>query len=71
MLGLLLLPTREIAMPTYEYKCNQCEHTFETIRSYRERETEIDCPKCGLASTRVYSAPAVVFKGTGFYSTGG
>jgi putative FmdB family regulatory protein len=58
-------------MPTYEYKCNQCEHMFETIRSYRERETEIDCPKCGLASTRVYSAPAVVFKGTGFYSTGG
>jgi len=71
MLGLLLLPTREIAMPTYEYKCNGCEHLFETIRSYRERETEINCPQCGMTSTRVYSAPAVQFKGTGFYSTGG
>ena len=58
-------------MPTYEYKCNQCEHMFETIRSYRERETEINCPQCGMTSSRVYSAPAVQFKGTGFYSTGG
>ncbi len=58
-------------MPTYEYKCNKCEHMFETMRSYQERETEIKCPKCGMESTRVYSAPAVRFKGTGFYSTGG
>lgn len=58
-------------MPTYEYKCNGCEHVFEIMRSYRERETEITCPKCTMNSTRVYSAPAVQFKGTGFYSTGG
>lgn len=58
-------------MPTYEYKCNGCEHLFEINRSYNERETHITCPLCGLDSTRVYSAPGVQFKGTGFYSTGG
>ena len=58
-------------MPTYEYRCNGCEHLFETTRSYREKETEVICPKCTMHSTRVYSVPAVQFKGSGFYSTGG
>ncbi len=58
-------------MPTYEYKCNGCEHLFEITRSYNERETAITCPKCDLYCTRVYSVPGVQFKGTGFYSTGG
>jgi putative FmdB family regulatory protein len=58
-------------MPTYEYQCNKCEVNFDTVRSYRERETEVTCPTCGLVSTRVYSTPSIQFKGTGFYSTGG
>ena len=58
-------------MPLYEYKCNGCNITFDVTRSYQERETAIECPACGLDSTRVYSVPGVQFKGTGFYSTGG
>jgi len=58
-------------MPTYEYRCSQCNNTFETIRSYAERESDVLCPKCGLKSGRVYSVPGIQFKGTGFYKTGG
>ena len=58
-------------MPTYEYRCNQCEHTFEITRSYKEEESAITCPKCELNCTRVYSVPGVQFRGTGFYKTGG
>jgi len=58
-------------MPTYEYRCNQCNHTFEISRSYQEIESKVHCPKCNLDTSRVYSVPAVQFKGTGFYSTGG
>lgn len=56
-------------MPTYEYLCNKCNTVIEVKRSYSERETEIICPNCNLASSRVYSTPGIQFKGTGFYRT--
>ncbi len=41
-------------MPIYEFKCAKCEHLFEVMGSYREREKPHKCPKCG--STRVKQA---------------
>lgn len=39
-------------------------------RKAEERDDEVTCV-CGQVSSRVYSVPAIQFKGTGFYSTGG
>ena len=58
-------------MPTYEYRCNKCMSYIQVSRSYNETETDVICPKCNLKSSRIYSAPGIVFKGTGFYKTGG
>jgi putative FmdB family regulatory protein len=55
-------------MPTYEYKCNVCGGTQEVQRAYGDT-TEPIC--CQSTMSRVWSAPAVKFNGSGFYSTGG
>ena len=57
-------------MPTYEYRCRKCHSLTVLSRNYEERDEEVVCI-CGQVSGRIYSAPAVRFKGTGFYSTGG
>ncbi len=55
-------------MPLYEYKCRKCKHLFERIQKFSD-EPGADCPKCGSESERQLSAPAVHFKGTGWYVT--
>lgn len=55
-------------MPTYDYKCDKCKITIEFERGFGE-DREPTC--CQATMSRVYSAPAVKFNGTGFYSTGG
>ena len=55
-------------MPTYDYKCEQCGVTIEFERGFGE-DREPTC--CQTIMTRVWSAPAVKFNGSGFYSTGG
>jgi putative FmdB family regulatory protein len=55
-------------MPIYDYKCNECGGTQEVERSFGDN-TEPIC--CQTVMARVWSAPAVKFNGTGFYSTGG
>lgn len=57
--------------PTYEYRCNKCESSMTFSRHVDERDKPVVCPVCGLESTRVYNAPGIQFKGTGFYKTGG
>lgn len=54
-------------MPLYEYKCRDCSHRFERVHSYQSRAPR--CPECGGRSERQLSAPAIQFKGTGFYIT--
>ena len=54
-------------MPLYEYKCRDCSHRFERVHSYRARAPR--CPDCGGRSERQLSAPAIQFKGSGFYIT--
>jgi putative FmdB family regulatory protein len=53
-------------LPLYEYKCVKCGHRFEKIESVTASETK-KCPKCGARAPRMASAPAIQFKGSGWY----
>ena len=55
-------------MPFYDYSCGACAHAF-TVRLGFHDEASVACPKCGGAGKRQFSIPAVVYKGSGFYST--
>lgn len=55
-------------MPLYEYKCRKCGHRFEKIESVNSSTTK-KCPKCGATAERLLAAPAIQFKGTGWYVT--
>lgn len=56
-------------MPTYDYKCLECSHTFEVFQSMKERPLE-KCPKCGGKIKRLIGPGAgPIFKGKGFYQT--
>lgn len=55
-------------MPLYEYKCVKCGHRFEKIESLSASDTK-KCPKCGAKAERQIAAPAIQFKGTGWYVT--
>ena len=53
-------------MPLYEYECKQCHQRLEKIQSFSAPHETI-CPKCGGEVERVISAPAIQFKGAGWY----
>ena len=53
-------------MPLYEYQCKQCGHRFEKIQSFSAPEEKV-CPECGGEVERLISAPAIQFKGAGWY----
>ncbi len=57
-------------MPIYEYICDTCHSDFEVRRSFSE-EGLPPCPSCNGTGKvhRVFSPPAIVFKGKGFYVT--
>ena len=55
-------------MPLYEYLCKKCGHRFERIQKFSDPHVK-KCPDCGGAVEQVISAPAVQFKGSGWYVT--
>ncbi len=55
-------------MPNYEYLCQKCGHRFEQIRKFSDKQLR-KCPECGGVIEQVISAPAVQFKGSGWYVT--
>jgi len=55
-------------MPLYEYLCKKCGHRFERIQKFSDAPVK-KCPECGGAVEQVLSAPAVQFKGSGWYVT--
>jgi putative FmdB family regulatory protein len=55
-------------MPLYEYECDACGHRFEAIQRFSDPLIE-GCPKCGGTVHKLQSAPAIQFKGTGWYIT--
>jgi putative FmdB family regulatory protein len=56
-------------MPLYEYECDGCGGRFELIRKFSDPSVEL-CELCGKGPVRrLQSAPAIQFKGSGFYIT--
>ena len=57
-------------MPTYDYRCNACDHEFELFQSM-SAGVKKKCPECGkLALERLIgTGSALIFKGSGFYET--
>ena len=56
-------------MPLYEYECTICHKHTEKIQKFSDPEITV-CPHCGGHLERVLSAPAVSFKGGGWYADG-
>jgi len=55
-------------MPLREYQCKKCKHRFEKIEKFSDKPLK-KCPECGGPLEEVISAPAVQFKGSGWYVT--
>src|ERR1700681_31700 len=55
-------------MPLYEYECKKCGHRFEKIQKFSDKMVK-RCPVCGGQVEQMISAPAVQFKGSGWYVT--
>ena len=55
-------------MPLYEYLCKKCGHRFEKIQKFSDKPVK-KCPQCGGPVEQTISAPAVQFKGSGWYVT--
>ena len=55
-------------MPLYEYQCKKCHHRFERIQKFSDPHIK-KCPDCGGPVEQTISAPAVQFKGSGWYVT--
>jgi putative FmdB family regulatory protein len=56
-------------MPLYEYECGACGRRFELIRRHSDGPVDV-CTLCGKGPvTRLFSSPAIQFKGSGFYIT--
>lgn len=55
-------------MPLYEYECARCHKRVEKIQSF-SAEPLRECPHCGGELEKLISAPAIQFKGSGWYVT--
>lgn len=55
-------------MPLYEYRCDKCGEQFEVMQKFADAPLETH-DKCGGAVHRLISAPALQFKGSGWYVT--
>lgn len=56
-------------MPTYEYRCSNCDTLYQKVRGISESTPKYKCDTCNLPLIRVYSNIGINFKGSGFYST--
>ena len=55
-------------MPIYEYQCTQCGKRTELLQRMDDAPLAT-CPECGGEVRKLFSAPAVQFKGSGWYVT--
>jgi putative FmdB family regulatory protein len=56
-------------MPTYEYECKSCGHSFDAFQSIND-EPLSSCPQCGKEIRRIINGGSgIIFKGQGFYVT--
>jgi putative FmdB family regulatory protein len=55
-------------MPTYGYKCEKCQHSFEIFQNINDRPVTT-CPECGGKTNRIFYPVGIIFKGSGFHIT--
>lgn len=57
-------------MPTYDYQCKKCDHTWELFQPITAKPIR-KCPECGKLSAKRVIGPGagIIFKGSGFYQT--
>ncbi|NEN79963.1 FmdB family transcriptional regulator [Nocardioides zeae] len=53
-------------MPTYQYACTECGHSFEQVQKFSD-DALTECPECHGKLRKLFNAVGVVFKGSGFY----
>jgi len=61
---------KEKVMPTYQYQCEACHHTFEVFQSFMDKKLR-KCPQCGKFKLHrlIGTGGGIIFKGSGFYET--
>jgi putative FmdB family regulatory protein len=55
-------------LPKYAYRCSACDARYDRVEGF-DAPSRHDCPECGGLSKRQFSAPTIVFKGSGWYAT--
>jgi len=57
-------------MPTYQYECDACAHSFEILQSMLDQKLK-KCPECGKNELHrlIGAGSGIIFKGSGFYET--
>lgn len=57
-------------MPTYDYKCEKCDHTWDLFQPITAKPVR-KCPECGAQKAKRVIGPGagIIFKGSGFYQT--
>jgi len=61
--------TYNLSVPLHEFQCSKCGHRFERIQKFSDSDPK-KCPKCSAGKLkRLLHAPAVRFKGSGWYAT--
>ena len=55
-------------MPTYSYRCTECDVAFDIHQAFTEDSLTV-CPTCGGKLRKVFSPVGVTFSGSGFYRT--
>ncbi len=56
-------------MPVYRFYCEDCRAEFEKYLSFSEHPDTMTCPNGHNKARRLFSPPAIIFKGNGWYST--
>lgn len=56
------------SVPIYDYVCDHCGHAFSSVQSFTDPAVDV-CPSCGKRPRKLLTAPAIVFKGSGWYKT--
>jgi putative FmdB family regulatory protein len=60
--------SKEDPVPTYQYACTECGEPLEVVQKFSDASLT-ECPSCGGRLRKVFSAAAIVFRGSGFYRT--
>lgn len=55
-------------MPTYQYRCQDCDGLLEIVQSFSDDALTV-CPECNGSLRKLFNSVGVVFKGSGFYRT--